>query len=95
MKRHLLPALLSALCLVAASRPALAAAPKAGANSLVAALQAVSPDPLGGRLGLAAATARAAALPAAMEARSVAAQSSSRAEHDRRAYLLWKSTQKS
>ena len=93
MKRHLATSLLSALCLIAASRPALAATNKAEAHAagLVAALQAVSPDPLGGRLGLAVATVQAAPLTPAKATREVAVQS----ELDRRAYLLWKSAQKS
>jgi hypothetical protein len=96
MKRPLLSSLLFATGLLAASRPALAAAPKADARTieLVAALQAVSPDPLGGRLGLAAATVQAAPAAPAKDNRRVASQSVL-IDHDQRAYLLWKSSQKS
>jgi hypothetical protein len=54
MKRHL-ASLLAASALLLAAHPTWAAAqPKAPKDTatLVAALQAVSPDPLGGRLGL-------------------------------------------
>ncbi len=82
--------------LLAASQSLLAAAPKADvrAASLVAALQAVSPDPLGGRLGLEVSAASARPLPKASDARNYAVQSS-RAEDDQRTYLLWKNSQKS
>ncbi len=80
--------------LLAASRPLLAAAPKTDARTaaLVAALQAVSPDPLGGQLG------RAVVRPAAPAQGTVlghTANQSARAETDHRAYLVWKRTQKS
>ena len=79
---------------LAASQSLLAAAPKtdARATALVAALQAVSPDPLGGRLGLAALAERP-AMPA-KTVTNVAAQGS-RTDGDHRAYLAWKSAQKS
>jgi hypothetical protein len=81
---------------IAASQSALAAAPKADsrATALVAALQAVSPDPLGGRLGLAALTEQPAMTTKRTSSRSVAAANSS-TDGDQRAYLAWKSAQKS
>ena len=81
--------------LLAASQSLLAAAPKtdARANALVAALQAVSPDPLGGRLGLAASAEHTTSVSSA-PAGQVAVKSS-RDEADHRAYLVWKSAQKS
>ena len=91
MKRHIL-ASITAVCLFAASQPVLAAAKKADERNtaLVAALQAVSPDPLGGRLGLAAATAQATALPTA-KSNGVAVQD----RNDQRAYAQWKDASKS
>lgn len=85
-----------ALGLLAASQSLLAAAPKADARAaaLVAALQAVSPDPLGGRLGHEVATTRTPPLPVATNDSRYAAQSP-RAEYDQRSYLVWKSSQKS
>ena len=82
--------------LLAASQPMLAAAPKADARAkaLVAALQTVSPDPLGGRLGLAALAVPTAAVPSEATTSQYAAKSP-RAEADQRAYLVWKSAQKS
>jgi hypothetical protein len=82
--------------LLAASQPALAAAPKADARAtaLVAALQAVSPDPLGGRLGLAATAARPSA-PANGAMGGHLAAEASHLDRDQRAYLVWKSAQKS
>ena len=68
--------------------------------ALVAALQAVSPDPLGGRLGLAATAARltpapaSPTLPAATAPRTLTEQATP-LDRDQRAYLAWKSTQKS
>lgn len=93
MKRTLFTTLLSAISLLAASQSALAATKKADARAteLVAALQAVSPDPLGGRLGLAAATVRAVPLAAIKGSRNVTGVTNP----DERAYLIWKSTQKS
>lgn len=80
--------------LLAASQPLLAAAPKADARAtaLVAALQAVSPDPLGGRLGLAATAVRPAA---PLKTSSNAQLTVQTSESDRRAYLAWKNAQKS
>ena len=82
--------------LLAASRPMLAASPKtdARATALVAALQAVSPDPLGGRLGLAAAPEQA-AMPTSRTVTSSVAKGDARTDGDHRAYLAWKSAQKS
>jgi hypothetical protein len=62
MKRTTFATLFTAISLLVASQPLLAASKKADERNaqLVAALQAVSPDPLGGRLGLAAATTAAA-----------------------------------
>lgn len=72
---------------------ALAAPKPAAANAaLVAALQAVSPDPLGGRLGLVAATAR------TLDNRTAPAMRSEQTamiEADRQAYAAWKNTRKS
>jgi hypothetical protein len=81
--------------LLAASQPLLAAAPKADARAaaLVAALQAVSPDPLGGRLGLAASAAGQPTL-AKQNGQNLTAQSA-RAQLDQRAYATWKSSTKS
>jgi hypothetical protein len=85
-----------AVALLAASQPALAAAKKGDSRTaaLVAALQAVSPDPLGGRLGFAASTVNAPALPSATAKGTYVAQSP-RAALDQRTYLIWKSSQKS
>lgn len=95
-RSNLYPALwwCALVALLAASRPLLAAAPKTDARTaaLVAALQAVSPDPLGGQLG------RAVVRPAAPAQGTVlghTANQSARAETDHRAYLVWKRTQKS
>jgi len=79
--------------LLAASQSLLAAAPKtdARATALVAALQAVSPDPLGGRLGPAAVAVSPTIQTKSTPARNVTAQT----DGDQRAYLAWKSAQKS
>jgi hypothetical protein len=91
MKTPLATSLLFAVSLLAASQPALAATKKADARTaeLVAALQAVSPDPLGGRLGLAAATAQAEALPAAKADRNLVSRARA-GSSDQRAYSVWK-----
>ncbi len=85
----------------AASQPLLAASKKTDERTaaLVAALQAVSPDPLGGRLGLAACGARpntapATATPPAAASRGRTAQAAP-LDRDHRAYVLWKSARKS
>ena len=87
---------LFALGLLVASQPLLAAAPKADprAAALVAALQAVSHDPLGGRLGLEVSTVSTPALSQSSELRTYAVQSP-RAEFDYRTYVVWKSSHKS
>lgn len=96
MKHSLAFPLFALVGLLAASRPTLAAATKSDARTtaLVAALQAVSPDPLGGRLGLAASAARTPAVATVAGGSSYTAQSQ-QAESDRRAYIIWKSSQKS
>ena len=95
MKRTFLAPLFTAVSLLAASQPLLAATKKADARNVdvVAALQAVSPDPLGGRLGLAAATAQAASLPSTKGA-DVAVQERA-GKSDQLAYAQWKDTRKS
>ena len=95
MKLPFRSTLLTAVCLLAASQPLLAATKKADARNaeLVTALQAVSPDPLGGRLGLAAATAQAASLPSTKGA-DVAVQERA-GKSDQLAYAQWKGTRKS
>jgi hypothetical protein len=92
--RFALPLL--ALGLVAAAQPLLAAKPKSDprAAALVAALQAVSADPLGGRLGLEIATVNAPTPSPSSDRRTYAVQSP-RAEFDHRTYVVWKSSQKS
>ena len=62
--------------------------------ALVAALHAVSPDPLGGRLGYDVTAARTPVLTTDTERSAVTAQAS-RDEVDRQAYVVWKRTQKS
>ena len=88
MKRSLALTLVSSLLVFTAARPALAAAPKAEARSaaIVAALQAVSPDALGGQLGLTVATVR--ANERAPSRRAAAIQTAN--DTDRRAYAAWK-----
>ena len=95
MKLPLRSTLFTAVCLLAASQPLLAATTKADVRNaeLVVALQAVSPDPLSGRLGLAAATAQAAALPAA-KTTDVAMQDRN-GKSDQLAYAQWKGARKS
>ncbi|MSU49161.1 MAG: hypothetical protein EXS37_08780 [Opitutus sp.] len=81
--------LVTALSLSGFIQPAFAAAPTTPARTaaLVAAVEAVSPDPLGGRLGLAIASARTATQsPAAKNA--LTAQVSD-------AYAAWKNARKS
>ncbi len=88
--------LLRAFCLSAtlASPLAAIAAPKtAAANAaLVAAVQAVSPDPLGGRLGLAATSTRNSDT---RSDRTVRAEQTAMIEADRKAYSAWKASRKS
>ncbi len=94
MKTRLPFSLFAFAGLLAASQPLLAAAPKtdARAAALVAALQAVSPDPLGGRLGLAASLA---GQPAPVKQTAKAASQSTSAQLDLRAYASWKVATKS
>ncbi len=95
MKPRLTFSLFVSAGLLAASQSMLAAAPKADARAaaLVAALQAVSPDPLGGRLGLAASAAEQPTL-ATHSGKNLTAQSA-RAQLDQRAYAIWKNSTKS
>jgi hypothetical protein len=87
MKTRLTFSLLAFAGLLAASQPLLAAAPKtdARAAALVAALQAVSPDPLGGRLGLAASSA----------GRPAMTKQNVKNQTDQLAYASWKAATKS
>ncbi len=79
--------------LLASPLTTLAAPKPAASNSaLVAALQAVSPDPLGGRLGLVAASAR---LGEVRTERTSRAELTASNEADRKAYSAWKGTRKS
>ncbi len=95
MKTRLTFSLFAFVGLLSASQSLLAAAPKADARTaaLVAALQAVSPDPLGGRLGLAASAAGQPTL-ASQSDQNLTAQSE-RSRLDQRAYAAWKSSTKS
>lgn len=99
MKSRLTPVLFALVGFAGVSQSAMAAPKKADerAAALVAALQAVSPDPLGGRLGLAATTARPTgnvSATAGNSPRGLTAENA-RAEQDRRAYASWKNAQKS
>ena len=96
MKPSVRLVLFALLGFLAASQSALAASKKADerTSALVAALHAVSPDPLGGRLGLAASAARAETA-AVSSTRNVLTAQSARAIYDERAYVIWKSSQKS
>lgn len=80
----------------AAAQPALAASKKADARAaaLVAALQAVSPDPLGGRLGLALTAPRGEVAPVANTTTTVRGLTA-QTDRDQRDYLVWKKSQKS
>jgi hypothetical protein len=96
MKNHIALSLFAALSLVTAS-PSLLAAPKTTdtrVGVLVAALQAVSPDPLGGRLGLDVAAARTSGPEMSSPSSNRTVQNSG-VTADQRAYQLWKKTQKS
>ena len=81
--------------LLSASQSLLAAALKIDTRTtaLVAALQAVSPDPLGGRLGLAAA-AKGQSVVAKGASKNLTAQSTG-SQLDQRDYLLWKNSPQS
>jgi hypothetical protein len=81
-----------------ASRPVPAAPPKTAerTSSVVEALLAVSPDPLGGRLGRVAAVNLSPSSANASPANSRSSTSPlSRATVDQRVYLIWKRSQKS
>jgi len=98
---RLAPALFALVGFFVAS-PLTQAAPKKADErtaALVAALQAVSPDPLGGRFGLAASTARTEPKPATASftspTQSGLTAQAARAIIDQRAYVIWKSSQKS
>ncbi|MBI5771786.1 MAG: hypothetical protein HZA93_28705 [Verrucomicrobia bacterium] len=95
MKRTTFAPLFTAISLLVASQPLLAASKKADARNaeLVAALQAVSPDPLGGRLGLAAAATSAASQPAAKAGNAALQTRLNKA--DQVAYAQWKAERKS
>lgn len=98
MKTRLTALLVATIGFTALTQSAVAAPKKADErpSALVAALQAVSPDPLGGKLGLAASGARTEVAPATTSSnkRTLTAQAS-RAVYDQRAYLIWKSANKS
>jgi hypothetical protein len=96
MKNRIILSLFATLSLLAAS-PSLVAAPKTTdtrVGALVAALQAVSPDPLGGRLGLDVAAARTPG-PEMSSPNSNRTVQNSGVTADQRAYQIWKKTQKS
>ncbi len=99
MKSRLTPVLLALVGFAGVSQSAVAAPKKSDerAAALVAALQAVSPDPLGGRLGLTATSARPAGSVSTMDKNSPRGMTAdnARAEQDRRAYISWKNDQKS
>lgn len=98
MKTRFTSLIIAAAGFLTLSQSAVAAPKKADdrSSALVAALQAVSPDPLGGKLGLAASGARTEVTPAATGSnkRTLTVQAS-RAIYDQRAYLIWKSANKS
>lgn len=97
MKTRLLSRVFVVVGLLSLSSSGFAASKKADERSaaVVGALQAVSPDPLGGRLGLAASGARTEAAPSTNAPQRGLTAQSSRAIHDQRAYVIWKSSQKS
>jgi hypothetical protein len=90
MKRPTLAPFFTAISLLVASQPLLAATKKADARKaeLVAALQAVSPDQLAGRLGLSAAATQ------ASKSNEVAVQARAN-KSDQVAYTQWKAERKS
>lgn len=98
MKTRFTTLLIATIGFAALSQSAVAAPKKADErpSALVAALQAVSPDPLGGKLGLAASGSRTdvAPAPTGTNKRTLTVQAS-RAVYDQRAYLIWKSANKS
>ncbi len=97
MKNRVTSVLVAFLGLAAFAQPTFAASKKetaaAKTAALVAALQSVSPDPLGGRLGLAATGPRTEAAPVATAATSSKGVTSF--DMDQRAYVIWKSSLKS
>lgn len=98
MKKLFASSLVVFLGLAGLTQPAMAASSKkekdaAKTAALVAALQAVSPDPLGGRLGLAATTPRSEAPVSVTTTDS--RKGVTRMDLDQRAYVIWKSSQKS
>ena len=99
MKFRFTSVLVVCLGLAAVSSPAFAASKKeiaaAKTAALVAALQSVSPDPLGGRLGLAATAARSESAPATASTANPSDKGVTRFDLDQRAYVIWKSSQKS
>lgn len=97
MKTRLTFSLLAFVGLLSASQSLLAAAPKTDARTtaLVAALQAVSPDPLGGRLGLVTAAAGQLMVAKGAGQNLTAQSSSSSSQLDQQNYLLWKNSRKS
>lgn len=97
MKTRFISTVFALVGFLATTSSVLAASKKIDERSVapVAALQAVSPDPLGGRLGLAASGARTETTPSATSAKRDLTAQSSRAIYDQRAYVIWKSSQKS
>jgi hypothetical protein len=98
MKKALLSTLLAFLGLAALTQPASAASSKkekeaAKTAALISALQAVSPDPLGGRLGLAATSPRSESPVTTTTAG--ARKDVTRLDVEQRAYVVWKNSQKS
>ena len=97
MKTKLAFHLVAAFAVLAVSQPVMAASKKPAqrreTQTLVAALQAVSPDALGGRLGLNIATANAPKSKVAAPTQQVV-KSSARSS-DQLDYLSWKSAKKS
>ena len=96
MKTNLSRTLFATVALLVASQPLLAATKKADKElgALVAALQTVSPDPLGGRLGLAVAATSTPTPALSAKSNGLTAQNSG-VSADQRAYQLWKNDRKS
>ncbi len=97
MKTRFISSVFALVGFLSAASSVFAASKKIDERSaaLVAVLQAVSPDPLGGRLGLAASGARTETTPPANAPQRGLTAQSSRAIYDQRAYVIWKSSQKS
>lgn len=97
MKTSTTPVIFALIGFFVASQPLLAAPKKTDErnSALVAALQAVSPDPLGGRLGL---SATAALTPNTSTGATVGKRENPmrlpNAAYDQRAYVIWKSSVK-